>query len=49
MFVALRIQHAVRISHIVHCGLCRSVLYFHIYLIKGKIFEKQLLSTKYVF
>jgi len=40
VFVALGIQHAMRMSHIVICGLYRFTLLFHI-LINGTIFEKK--------
>jgi hypothetical protein len=30
VFVALGIQHAMRIRHIVMCGLPRTALFFHI-------------------
>jgi hypothetical protein len=39
--VALVIQHAMRWSHIVICGLPRSTVVFQHFLINGTIFEKK--------
>ena len=46
VFVALDIHHAMRIRHIVICGLSRSIIIFipH-YLINGAIFEKKSYGT----
>ena len=30
MFVALVIQHAMRVRHIIICGLLRSTIFFHV-------------------
>jgi hypothetical protein len=49
VFVVSVIQHAMCMRHIVMCGLPRSTKFFHIISWKGKILEKELLNTKYVF
>jgi hypothetical protein len=41
VFVALGIQHVMRMRRIFVCGLCGSKILFPHYLINGKIFEKK--------
>jgi len=50
VFVALGIQHAMHMRHIVIYDLPRSTIFFHNISIKGMIFFKKnkLLNTKYV-
>jgi hypothetical protein len=49
VFVAIVTQHAMRMPHIVICGLPLSTLYVFPYLINGTICEKKLLKKKYMF
>jgi hypothetical protein len=49
VFLALGIQYAMRMRHIVICGLTRPENIFPHYLINGTIFEKKLLNIKCVF
>jgi len=49
MSVALAIQHAMRMRHIVICGLFRLYNIFPNYLINGHDFRKIVLNKKYVF
>jgi len=46
VFVALCIQHATRMRHIVICDLPGSTVFVQPYLIKGKIFEKIITEYK---
>jgi hypothetical protein len=46
MFVALGIQHVMRLRHIVICGLPHSTLFFHFNSKNGKIFEKKVTELK---
>ena len=48
VFVALAIQHAMRMCHIVNCGLRGLYNIFQHYLIKGTIIVKMLLNIKCV-
>jgi len=41
VFIALGIQHAMRLRHIFVCGLPRCTVFFPPYLIKGTILEKK--------
>jgi len=49
VFVASVMRHAMRIRHIVICGLSRSTIFFPHFLINGAVFENKLLDTKCVF
>jgi hypothetical protein len=45
VFVAVGIQHTMRICHIAICGLPVSRIFFSLYLINGTIFEKKSIWT----
>jgi len=48
VFVALGIQHAMRMRHIVICVLPSSTVFFHITSVNYKIFEKSYCTQMYV-
>jgi hypothetical protein len=45
VFVALGIQHAMRVRYIVICGLSGSTVFFHIMTQNGTIFGKRIYLT----
>ena len=47
--VALVIQHAMRMRHILICGLFGSTILFPHHLMNGTIFGEQLLNKTYMF
>jgi hypothetical protein len=47
-FVALGIQHALRMHRIVICGLPHSTIFFHIFIINDKQFSKKVTEQKNV-
>jgi len=49
VFVALGTQHAMRMCHIVNCGLTGSTIFFSTSSHKRHDFQKKLLNTKFVF
>jgi hypothetical protein len=49
VFVALGIQHAMRVYHVISSVACPSLPYFSTYFIKGTIFERKSSNAKYVF
>jgi len=48
VFVALDVQHAKRVSHIVICGLPGSTIFFHIISLEPRFSKKLLLDVKCV-
>jgi len=42
VFVAIRVQHAMRMRHIVICGLSHSTVFFHIFFHKQNPFRKKI-------
>jgi hypothetical protein len=47
----LGVRRAVRMRHVVICGLARSTIFFHaedFYLVNGTIFEKKVTEPNYV-
>jgi len=49
VFVVLSVQHAMRMRHIVVCGLFLSTVSFHIISKTARFKKKKLLNTKCVF
>jgi len=49
MFVALGIQYAMRMCHIVICGLSSSTIFFKNYPIKSTTVEKNVIEHKMCF
>jgi len=48
VFVALDIQHATRMSHIVICGLSGCTIFFHITSKTVRLKKKELLNLKHI-
>jgi len=48
VFVAVVFQHAMRLRHIVICGLHRSTIFFTFSHKRNNFEKKKLLNTKYV-
>jgi hypothetical protein len=45
VFIALGMQYAMRMGHIVTCGMCASIMFPH-HLINGKISKKEVTGHK---
>jgi len=46
MFVALSIQHAMRMCHIAICHLPLSTIFFHIFSLMARFAEKKVIEHK---
>ena len=49
VFLALGIQHAMRMHHMINCGPPRSTTFFHTVSYKAGFSKKKLINTKCVF